>query len=318
MGGDKPFFRVPGSPHLINGSIPRQLINMLKHFFSALELHFTTPNTTGREGPTSNIGYKGSFLEDVKVTNGRQEWSVPLTGWYYVDMCGASGGDASLPGKKGGKGARVNGTVRLEKGTKLMVLVGQQGGVTKLSGGGGGGSFNVFSSNSTPLSIAGGGAGASNLNDGGPGQAGEAEGLKNGIVGHGGLTCVYVNGDYNPAEFGGPGGGFWSDGKCCQNVGCNGMEGKSFVYGGRGGRLPSVFASYGGFGGGGSAGLSVGGGGGGYSGGSFTGDTSNVAYTGGGGSFVPSNHGNEWSSATGACDKGDGYVRFRFAGEKVP
>ena len=292
---------------------------MLKHFFSALELHFTTLNTTGREGPTSNIGYKGSSLEDVKVTNGRQEWSIPLTGWYYVDMCGASGGDASLPGKKGGKGAKVNGTVHLEKGTKLILLVGQQGAVTNLSGGGGGGSFNVFFSNSTPLSIAGGGAGASNSNDGGPGQAGEAEGLKNGDVGDGGLACVHANGnsDY-PSEFGGPGGGFWSDGKCCQNVGCNGMEGKSFAFRGTGGRSPNDSAYYGGFGGGGSAGHSVGGGGGGYSGGSITGDTSDGAYTGGGGSLVPSNRGNEWSSATGACDKGDGFVRFRFVGGKVP
>ena len=109
------------------------------------------------------------------MTNGLQEWSAPLTDYYHVDMCGASGG-----GFYGGKGARVNGTVHLEEGTKLTVLVGQRG--AKLprphyAGGGGGGSFVVFSSNSTPLSIAGGGGGQPYLGrGGGPGQAGEAEG----------------------------------------------------------------------------------------------------------------------------------------------
>ena len=288
-------------------------------------MRFTTLNTTGREGPTLNIGYKGSALENVKVTNGLQEWSAPLTGWYFVDMCGASGGDSSLTGKEGGTGARVNGTVYLEKGTKLIVLVGQQGGTTELSGGGGGGSFIVFSSNTTPLSIAGGGAGASGISDGGPGQAGKAEGLKKGMVGYGGLTCVHMNGGYiKPSEFSGPGGGFWGDGKCCQNKSCSGLEGKSFIYGGMGGGLASGSADYGGFGGGGSAGHSVGGGGGGggrgggYSGGSFTFDTLLGDYTGGSGSFVPSDHSNEWSSATGACAKGDGYVHFRFVAKKVP
>ena len=111
-------------------------------------------------------------------------------------MCGASGGDAPRGGKKGGKGARVNGTVHLEEGTELVVLVGQQGNGSWNCGGGDGGSFVAFASNSTPLSIAGVGAGASMNIDDGPGQAGEAEGLKNGTVGEGGLACV--SGDYDP------------------------------------------------------------------------------------------------------------------------
>ena len=139
--------------------------------FSVLEFHFTSLSVTGKEGPTSNTGYKGTSLENVKVTNNLQKWWVPFTGWYYIDMCGASGEDELFTGRKlGGKGARVNGTVHLEEGTELVVLVGQQGLTDWYSGGGSGGSFVVFASNGTTLSIAGGGAGASY--HGGPGQAG--------------------------------------------------------------------------------------------------------------------------------------------------
>lgn len=90
------------------------------------------------------------------MTNGLQEWSAPLTGYYHVDICGASGG-----GSYGGKGARVSGRVHLYEGTKLIVLVGQRGieQPPYILGSGGGGSFVVFSSNSTPLTIAGGGGG---------------------------------------------------------------------------------------------------------------------------------------------------------------
>ena len=87
------------------------------------------------------------------MTNGLQGWRVSLTGCYYVDMCGASGGDAPHYRKNSSEGARVNGTVYLEEGTKLVVLVGQQGKGSWNCGGGGGGSFVVFASNSTPLSI---------------------------------------------------------------------------------------------------------------------------------------------------------------------
>ena len=69
-------------------------------------------------------------------------------------MCGASGG-----GSYGGKGARVNGTVHLKDGTKLTVLVYQRGAerLPRYRSSGGGGSFAFSPSNSTPLSIAGGG-----------------------------------------------------------------------------------------------------------------------------------------------------------------
>ena len=96
--------------------------------------------------------------------------------------------------------------------------------------------------------------------DGGPGQAGEAEGLKNGTVGEGGLACV--SGDYDPKWHRGPGGGLLGDGKCCNGVSCRGNEGKSFLNGGADG------SSRGGFGGGVDGSNGMVGGGSGFSGGS--------------------------------------------------
>lgn len=288
--------------------------------FSELEYHFTTLNTTGNEGPTSNAGYKGTSLENVSVTNGLQEWSVPLTGYYHVDMCGASGGGRITPRK----GARVNGTVHLKEGTKLIVLVGQQGNKFSLNyGGGGGGTFVAFSSNSTPLSIAGGGAGVGYNNKSGPGQAGEAEGLLLGIVGQGGrLICV---GSFYWRDLAGgySGGGFRGDGECFNHSQvikqCHATAAKSFLNGGRGGSpyYHHSHCCYGGFGGGGASHGHehghVAGGGGGYSGGSVNGtfEYHGMFASGGGGSFVPSE---TWNATTGACDKGDGYVTFRFLG----
>ena len=292
---------------------------MIYHTFSELVFNFTSLGSVGKQGPTSNAGYDGSALENIKVSNGLQEWSAPLTGSYHVDMCGASGGDSRRIGLEGGKGAKVNGTVHLEEGTKLIMLVGQRGNQHPYwySGAGGGGTFVVFSTNSTPLSIAGGGGGAGGalwlyISDGGPVKAGETERLMIGIVGKSGrVQCV----DW--ARYGGYGGGFSGDGMCCNNISCNGTGGKSFLQGGRGASKQDddYEGCDGSFGGSGASSHYTGGGGGGYSGGSviigFKSSVGTYSFTGGGGSFVPNN---TWNAETGACDKGDGYVTFRFLG----
>jgi len=285
-------------------------------FFSEPEFHFTTLNTTGKEGPTSKSGYKGSSLENVSVTNGLQEWSAPLTGYYHVDICGASGG-----GSYGGKGARVSGRVHLHEGTKLIVLVGQRGIERPLIfGSGGGGSFVVFSFNGTPLTIAGGGGGQPFKGESGLGQGGEAEGLLLGVSGQGGrLICTEARywPEYIYAGF--SGGGYRSDGKCFDSwliERCNVTAAKSFLNGGRGGSQDFCYCCDGGFGGGGASSPELPGGGGGYSGGSVNGSFKDDTITsGGGGSFVPSE---KWNAETGACDKGDGYVTFRFLGYNSP
>ena len=87
--------------------------------------NFTTLGATGKNGPVSAAGYNSTLLKEVKVTNGVQEWQVPITGKCHVEACGASGGDGILP-KKGNKGAKVCGVITLLKGEKLAILVGQK------------------------------------------------------------------------------------------------------------------------------------------------------------------------------------------------
>ncbi|KAL9975168.1 hypothetical protein ACROYT_G012295 [Oculina patagonica] len=230
----------------------------------------------------------GSCLFNEKKEMFSCSCKLPWTG----ENCGVKmGGDSRLRRLDGGKGAKVNGKVYLNEGTKMIVLVGQRGTGHPFSPGAGGGrTFVVYSTYIFPLGIAGGGGGANGGigGDGGPGKAGEAEGLMLGIVGKSGrLGC---------------------------EDGFNGTGGKSFLDGGRGGsKLDDEVCCDSGFGGGGASSSFTAGGGGGYSGGSgcvFDSDGDD-SESGGGGSFVPDN---TWNAETGACSKGDGYVTFRFLG----
>ena len=84
------------------------------------------------------------------------------TGDYRIEAIGAAGGYDSYgnSAQYRGRGARVIGTFRLNKGEVIRILVGQEGGVNgqSHSSGGGGGTFVVRGAN-TPLIIAGGGGG---------------------------------------------------------------------------------------------------------------------------------------------------------------
>ena len=96
---------------------------------SAFKAVLTNLNATGRYGPTS-------------------------LGSHYI----RSGGINSSQYR--GRGARMIGTFRLNKGEVIQILVGQEGGINmpKLSSGGGGGTFVVRGAD-LPLIIAGGGGG---------------------------------------------------------------------------------------------------------------------------------------------------------------
>ena len=122
--------------------------------------NFTTLRATGKNGPVSAAGYKGTLLQEVHVLNGVQEWQVPITGKYSVEACGASGGDGILP-KKGGKGAKVSGVITLSKGDKLAILVGQKGSTQDKShpGSGGGATFVYRSANKHVFILVAGGEG---------------------------------------------------------------------------------------------------------------------------------------------------------------
>ena len=125
---------------------------------------FSNLNATGRCGPTSLGSYYASQDHDgqVALSSGIQQWTVPYTGDYRIEAIGAAGGyDKGINSSQyRGRGARMIGTFRLNKGEVIQVLVGQEGGINKksVSSGGGGGTFVVRGAD-TPLIIAGGGGG---------------------------------------------------------------------------------------------------------------------------------------------------------------
>ena len=291
--------------HLYGRLLSNKLIIFLLVWYN-----FTSLGANGRNGPDSNAGYKGTGLRDVQVNNGKQEWIVPFTGRFQVEACGASGGEglAQSTVVNGGRGAKINGTVMLEKGVKLVILVGQKGlslnGNTP--GSGGGGSFVVYSPQMRPLLVAGGGGGGGSLH-GLPGNDQvNGSGNASGSNGEGGLICTDTTKGQIPdsgsgAGINGSGGCFEYDqhGKVCSMKDCK-KGGKSFFTGGKGGEWAGCD---GGFGGGGAC-IFFAGGGGGYSGGGIDYD---AAKGGGGGSYVENA---TWSITKGGCNEGDGYVSF--------
>ena len=168
-----------------------------------------------------------------------------------VRAWGAQGG-SSTEGSTGGLGGYVEGTVCVNPGTALSVLVGEQAASVYYPCGGGGGSY--VATGNMPLFVAGGGGGG--YLDWTPG--GDSTDLSTAGAGVGGTS-------HND---GGGGGGFSTDGQ-----GTQGSGGQSFLAGGAGGiEYPAgnTNASAGGFGGGGGAsqsGTFNAGGGGGYNGG---------------------------------------------------
>ena len=200
-----------------------------------------------------------------------------MTGQYQVELCGASGG----------RGARVKGSIHLQKGTQRKVLVGQKA----TGGGGGGGTFVVFAADRSPLAVAGG-EGTADVADGDPRQ-----GINFGIVNGGGKAkggnvCVSKS-RFDTVTGVGGGSGLISDGRCFV---------KSFTAGGRGG-FNKDGPCAGGFGGGGNCG-----GGSGFSGGGVqvARNIMNI-HARGGGSFVPNG---KWAATSGGCFARDGFAIF--------
>ena len=265
--------------------------------------NFTALGASGKDGPDSNAGYVGTGLQHVQIKDGKQEWTVPVTGRFLVEACGASGGKG-FNVKVGGKGAKVIGNITLTKGDKFVVLVGQRG-LSKdqySPGSGGGGTF-VYYSQRGPVLVAGGGGGGG-IKDGFPGNDHpNGSGNNAGSNGEGGLVCKDSHPNAFPVDSGsGAGingsGGCFEIGKSCAKKECD-NAGKSYVDGGKGGKEANC---QGGFGGGGACARNPGGGGG-YSGGGVDPNTAG----GGGGSFTDDP---TWSITKGGCDEGDGYVLF--------
>ena len=125
---------------------------------------FTSLGARGEEGPTELGDHYAGQDHDGQVTlsSGIQQWTVPYTGDYRIEAVGAAGGydTGNHSALYRGRGVRMIGTFSLSKGEIIKILVGQEGGINKISSssGGGGGTFVVKESN-TPLIIAGGGGG---------------------------------------------------------------------------------------------------------------------------------------------------------------
>jgi hypothetical protein len=244
---------------------------------------FTPCGHSGNTGPTQtqcDTAYaSGPLAGKVTVTGGRQAWTVPSSGTYRIEACGAAGHSADRS-YDGGRGACIAGDYFLSAGEVLTVAVGQRGTGDGCSGGGGGGSF-VIDGSSRIVAVGGGGGGTrtSVRQNGCDAQVGEYAGDASGSADT--WTCgtkasgLRGGGIVSSGSWGSGGAGFDADGSGEYDANNGGKRWSTLTGGGS-----SSYIAYGGFGGGGAGnGSCGGGGGGGYSGG----DGGRIA--GGGGSF---------------------------------
>ena len=233
---------------------------------------FTNCGATGKTGPTlanCKSSYDTSWEDDTDFfnvqTQGIQEWTVPTTATYTIEVWGAEGG-----GGTPGKGARMKGYFDLTQGMVLKIVVGQMGieegsysGPLGHAGGGGGGSFIIKSPYNTTgsiLVIAGGGGGSGSH-----------------YVGYGGITSETDSNTGSAGNGGTPGSNGNSGAGFSGNGALGGHNGQTIAYSFVNGAVGGVGYTgggqgYGGFGGGAGDGYADGGGGGGYSGGNGAGN----------------------------------------------
>ena len=277
-------------------------------------LTFTNAGATGQYGPTQadvDTAYSGTPLDSqVTVSNGIQDWIVPVSETYTIEAYGAQGGQNSS--HVYGKGAKIIGEFTLQKDETLSILVGQVSDLSAAYGkGGGGGSF-VWEKNTEALLVAaGGGAGASNATGSHSnivdGQSTVAGGSHTSPT-----TPGYGGNVTNVAWAGGGGSGWYSNGASVSS---------SYTWAGGGGIRPLEGGSggdfvdgsyvgdpYGGFGGGGGSGVHLGGGGGGYTGGEGGGYEGSTRMPGGGGSY---NSGGNQVNSSGVRE-GHGLVKISY------
>ncbi|RYM32576.1 HYR domain-containing protein [Brumimicrobium glaciale] len=272
---------------------------------SQQSITFTNCGASGMFGPTQlqvNTEYSGGALSGQVTVNtqGVQEWTVPTTGSYTIEVAGAKGGDANAT-YQGGLGASMIGDLFLTAGDQLEIIVGHKGQDVVYAGGGGG---SAVSLNNSPLIVSGGGGGGNSVTNNNSGYD-----AVTGIDGVASFTAGGIGGNGSDGGFAQGGAGYFSNG---QNLGLVGdIVPQSFQNGAVGG--DGYQQSYWGSFGGGGSGFGGGGGGGGYSGGSggtYNCCTSVEASGGGGGSF---NSGiNQLNTA--AANSSNGYVTITWVG----
>jgi hypothetical protein len=294
---------------------------------------FTNAGATGRTGPTlaqclssyntttypwlTNTGFFNM------VSQGKQLWTVKIGGVYQFDVRGARGGTYSNGGTTyvGAYGARIVSRVTLSVGQVIAIAVGQKGYDSATFTTAGGGSFVVLDSTSTPLVVAGGGAGAvsngaGNLDVNAQGQTTTSGGPAYSIGGGpgtngGGGGSTYASGG-NAADGGtsgsfnnaSGGAGFYGSGGDPTGRSGRGLKWSLGMLGGFG---FTDSAAVGGFGGGAgqSANTQSAGGAGGYSGG---GGTYEQQVGSGGGSFTTSSFSGTNITATRGFNSDHGSV----------
>ena len=104
---------------------------------------FTPCGATGPTGPTlgdCTTAYASeTWTADPSffnmTTQGIQEWTVPATGNYSIEVFGAQGGDDTYTSgpEDGGLGARLYGEFSLTEGQVIYILAGQKGVNTKVT-----------------------------------------------------------------------------------------------------------------------------------------------------------------------------------------
>lgn len=203
--------------------------------------NFTNCSSTGINGPLQsdcNTAYASDDLNgEVTVTNGIQEWTVPTTGSYVIEVWGARGGytggcnSGQLGGTlcHGANGARMKGTFNLTQGEILRIAVGQMGEDYSSDGGSvGGGGGHYYSnqvakggqttesglgntSTGSSYKAGGGGSWSSDGADGTQGSTG-GKGWANLLVGGTHSTFAGKHWSKGDGGFGGGGGGNWPPG----------------------------------------------------------------------------------------------------------
>jgi hypothetical protein len=270
--------------------------------FSPNPFTFTNAGQTGRFGPTlatltghsdystaawrTNTAYFKLGAPSPSPTtypsrlNGFQLWTVPVNATYKIIAKGARGGSST--GSEDGYGGQIEARFTLTKGTKIIIVVGQEGATpgTGTGGGGGGGATFILKDNFSVSSsypymgsdlsdiymIVGGGGGGTSSTFSSTGRAGDAE-----MYSSGGAIGGAGAGSYG----GGGGTGYTTVGGGMSNGGRSsgggGLSSTTQFFGFPGGES-WTFGTYGpqdgGFGGGGAAVHHEGGAGGGYQGGS--------------------------------------------------
>ena len=251
-----------------------------RYEFNSFEYDATETSATGPSLATvvgrisGNDAWKNN-TEYLNVSGGVWSWTPPGTGNYKIECWGAQGGRSNYYGPAGGLGVYATGTVNIQGGTVLKIVVGQKGGSNGYDCGGGGGTY-VCEDDNTPLVIAGGGGGGSASGMNGPGP-------QNGTTSETGGSTAYGPGGSNGAGGGGNNGAAGGGGGTTGN-GNGSWGGQGLSAGSQGGSGTS--GGSGGFGGGGGGGQTNGaGGGGGYGGGAMSRWS---YYAAGGGSYVTS------------------------------